>query len=265
MITTPLNIHSLKDHWHGRNVFLLGCGLNGEKWQEYIEPDELLLCTNSSFPIVGHRADAFITVETSAYEFAWARYTHPERYSLKFIHQDALVKIVRGHPGILQDNAPIVPINRARGYRNVPLILSADLREYKDGLITGPLCYPGYSTGTVLLQGLHLARYLGAKRVRSIGFGFVGFGHWTTDEQDYHPNQSFYLPQEVFVKVAGRETFWEFAMSASICKRWRPAIEARGMEWIDYSGGLMDVPGIERLIEVGMARPGEVNLAAMGL
>lgn len=269
-------------HKGADNVLLVGAGPSGERWQEHVDDNTIVVACNSAIAHLADRADYFLCTEATA-----CLYEHTMRW---YLTKGDFIRIVSyknmEHSEDAEIDLDAVPIERGwhyagfnpREYVN-PVQLDADVinsgqlpyRKYSSkigfdqnnrrewGLLKGTPCYPfNQSIGTVFIQGLHLLAYMGVKHVTTIGFPFTG-DHWT-DNYRYAPTR--WSPPECFIKVNGMATIWHFALSAAWARILQPVFSSAGFSWTDHSGGLMDILGIENLYHLLPDEPSDIEIIA---
>ncbi len=280
----------LKNILEGKeNVLFVGAGKSGEAWRDYCNDDTLVVAANSTIMQLADRANIFLCTEGNGYEMAWyfteskalrvVSYCNLKRphipAALRSMEIPDQIPIERGwhlagfnpreyfNPKLLPDERFNDPMrnwyNRYRTY------IGCDRHTRREwGLLKGPVCYPGnMSIGTVYVNGLHLLAYMGADRIRSIGFDLCqkeGLDHWNQPTFKYKPSR--WSPPECFVKINGMPTLWHFALSAAYALKLRPVFEEAGVQIEDHSDGLMQLPGIERLMTHINDQPRDFDLGA---
>ena len=209
-------------------ALIIGCGPGGERWREVMESldDPLVIATNSSIVDAADHADWFVCVENLGLQ--------PEV----------------DHPWITTKTAAHRIIN-SKTWNRMRVHKNSDTPYDRPET---PIIYPKSSVGTVLYYILQmLTSDIGTEpywlsridEVHLVGFPLCFLDdvqHWTEAHKPYTVNASYYMPPEVFVTVNSIATLWQFAMAAAY---------VRSIKWpfeiINHGGGLLDIPGIERM------------------
>lgn len=267
-------IQDYKDSLRGRRVLMVGNAPSAKDWREYCTPDTYVIACNGAIEMLKDRADMFLTPESTAHSLGW--YFTPVKYGA--------VRVVSGcNVAAARDNQHAVAVERGwwcwgwkpRVYFDDEVHDSAgSLYKLKNsswgydystgkcwGLLKGPICYPGnMSIGTVLVNGLHLAAFMGADDVHTIGFDLcmAGGHHW--NEPHFKFGTSKWIRKECYMRVNGKPTIWHFALSAAYAMDFvRPRLEAAGCHWEDHSDGLLQEAGIAQLMEYVYSCPADVE------
>ncbi len=221
------------------HVLIVGCGPSGEDWYTHHNGDTTLIACNSAIVPLAKDADMFMCLENLGWAnegkgdvgFPWI---HTETDALKVIDQKNLEPERFKQPMV--GNIQPIPRDNIR-----------------------PMTYPQIAVGTVLADALKACIAMDATEVHSIGFPLYlteGKHHWTEEGNIYTPGCSFYMQPEVFVKVRYDKmnweprTIWQWAMSAA----WLKSVEYP-FKWIDHSKGLLQIPGIEKLVKHMTEKP----------
>lgn len=280
-----LNLQNILKGWE--NVLFVGAGKSGEAWEDHCNKDTLVVAANSTIKHLADRANVFLCTEGNGYDLEWF---HTETNAIRVVSYCNLKRPHLPNAARAMNIPDQIPIERGwhlagfdpREYFN-PVQLPDEIindrlknlyskhRTYMGfdrhskrewGLLKGPVCYPdNMSSGTVYVNGLHLLAFMGANKINSIGFEFCQkeeIDHWTEPTFKYRPSR--WSPPECFMKINGHPTMWHFAMSASFAMRLMPKFEKAGVTIEDHSEGLMDLPGIENLLQHVHDKPRDFDL-----
>lgn len=125
-------------------------------------------------------------------------------------------------------------------------------REYGLGLLNGEMSESeGWEAsvkvrkGTVGLQLLHLAGFLGCNEIHSIGWDM----HFPDKDKHHWYEHPTYIDgrfrrKEMFVTHKGLATQDWWVETAKYLKKLKPVLERDGIEWIDHSRGLLTAEGV---------------------
>jgi hypothetical protein len=277
----PTTIFDLKGLFAGQpNCLIVGGGPSGKDWEKQCDSKTFVIACNGAIQKLHKRANMFICTEVTGYRLGWIK-TQLNDSAIRVFH-----KISTNRKGV----PPAIPIVRSyhmagfnpREYVNSrPIIEDQWNSKYnwytclgrnpkhgvdfntriEAGLIKGPVTMLSpeldpmrrQATGTVVLQALHLACYMGFIETRTIGadFSLHKGHHWFTDEPSltYTKGATKWSPDDNFITVNGLPTVWFFAMGAAICAKKRLDFLKAGMTWRDMSDGLLQQPRIEHFFQ----------------
>ncbi len=124
-------------------------------------------------------------------------------------------------------------------------------------LKSGPVSKVRNGMGTSSLCALHLACYLGCDKISSIGMDF----HFKPNKNNWYPwkmnpryepgNNRYMMPEFMNTVSHGKKEFqsvwWFVASAAYLMSIIKPKLQEVGIDWVDKSAGLLQIPGIESL------------------
>lgn len=269
-------IAKYKDYLCGRPVLFIGNGPSAEKWHDYWTDETFVIAANGAIEWTKMWADMFLCTEATGHMLPW--YYTPVRHGA--------LRVVSGcNMSAAPDDQPAIAVERGwwcwgwkprvyfdndehdRAGSLYQLRNSSWGYDYSSrkcwGLLKGPICYPGnMSIGTVLVNGLHLAAYMGATEINSVGFDLCmeKGHHW--HEPKFRYGTSKWVRKECYMRVNGKPTIWHFALSAAYALDFvKPQLAAAGCYWEDHSDGLLQERGITQLMEFLYSVPADVEFA----
>lgn len=279
-----------KDRYKGEtNVLLVGAGVSGELWADHCDSKTIVVAANSAIVPLADRADIFICTEGNGFDLPWywtetkatrfvsyCNLKNSKRPDTTGIPVERSWHMAGFDPREYFNPTPIPqptfnsPTNNL--YTKYRTYIGCDRESQREwGLLKGPVCYPhlgegklqgkrGMAVGTVYVNALHLLAYMGVDKIRSTGFPFCmkEVCHWTEPKFKYVPSR--WAPPECFMHVNEIPTMWHFALSAAYAKQIRPVFTKAGVKIKDYSKGLMDIKGIETLMDRINKAPEDVTL-----
>jgi hypothetical protein len=295
-------VAQLKDCLAGEsNVLLVGGGPSGEKWEDYCDEHTVVMCANSAIKPLAHRANYFLCTEGNGYVYdGKARpqdwYWVPGDFT-RLVSYCNIKNSPRPHyPGTIAIERAwhLAGFNPREYFNPVPIpgeifsnlatnwyelyhtYIGCDRFTKREwGLVKGPVVYPwtgqpgkntrGMCVGTVGLNAAHLLAYMGVSGYRSVGFPFImqhNIAHWA--EREYRYEASRWVPPECFMTINGVPTIWQFALSAACWKAREADFLAAGVVHEDHSDGLLQLPGIERLMELVNQPPRNLTMEDLG-
>jgi hypothetical protein len=277
----------------GATIYLIGAGPSSKGWREHYREGDILIACNSAILQLADVADYFLCTEGNGYELGWFwtetaaipvvsycnlkwpdKEPRSEEFARRAIPIERSWHLAGFHPREYFNPAR-VPEDIWNSYEgNLYAHYGMEMGKVKSsfigvdrytakewGLLKGPVCYGNMSIGTVCVNGAHLACIMGADRLKSIGFELHMADGCHAAEPKFAYKPSKWSPPECFMKVNGKPTLWHFALSAAYAVSLKPVFRAAGMRWDDYSGGLMDIPGIEKLLSEVHKKPHDVTIA----
>jgi hypothetical protein len=275
---------SLENKHPGARVLLVGAGPSSRNWEKYHKAGDIIIACNSAILMLADVADYFLCTEGNGYELPWfwtktkavpvvsyCNLKWPEKDKRILAYAADAIPIERSwhlagfNPRSYFNPTQIAPEvwndaerNLYSKYRTFIGVDRYSAREW--GLLKGPVCYGQMSVGTVCVNGAHMAAYMGAGSIASIGFEFhmANGAHAAEPQFKYRPSK--WSPPECFIMVNGKPTLWHFALSAAYAVKLRPVFKEAGVDWRDFSGGLQDIPGIESLMSEVHAKPHNVTI-----
>lgn len=275
-------ILDLKGKYSGE-VLLVGNGPSGKGWEAYSK-DKPIAVVNRVLEAIP-TCDFFICMEADGYKLPWfnihsegLRIIHQQniRYAPNLPQMDKIYGCVRSwhlagfDPLEYIGKKPIPESlwessdNWYKRYKTFWGVAVAD--RYEFGFLKGPVSIVDgvkISVGTVLLNSLHLLSFMGFKKIH-----LVGFDLWFKDDtqhwlggKPYYKGCSKWFPDKQFIKINGVDTLWFLAMSAAYCKHIIKVLSTHGIEVINHSGGLLELPGIENLLDHIDGEPFNIEVA----
>jgi hypothetical protein len=150
---------------------------------------------------------------------------------------------------LIPDKTNAISVRRT-GYEIEDIPSDFTFRDYGEGFLGGWVLKHAEAgspvrVGTVGLHALHMAGILGCSQVATIGFDLMFRDterhHWY-DQPIYQPDR--FRKPEMFTEYKGIATQWFWVETADYLKQIYPRLQVDGIEWIDYSEGLLKVKGV---------------------
>ncbi len=237
----------------GKALVVLG-GYSAANWAELcasIKPDVVIIANGANALV--QNADYWICAENMTRSNRLAREGNPAAIAyMEMFHRDAgaKTKLVSWHSwGILRDTSNCIRIRR-QGLE-LDEMSGFSFRDYGMGYLAGWLLKDqtagaAVHVGTVGAQCLHHAGILGCAEVHTIGYDLMfrdGSGHHAYDYPVYTVDK--YRTSSMFVEYKGVRTQRVWIESAQWLKAIEPIFKRDGLRWIDHSGGLLSLMGLE--------------------
>ena len=250
----PLAIAAHKDRFYGGAALIVLGGPSGENWEELvkkIKPD-VILTANGKTDLPG--ADYWILAENMSYQNGYAeRGNQRAKEFMRMVNapntaQFRLISHRSWH--LVRNQMDCIRIRRI-GWELIDQ-KNFSLRNYGEGFFYGPLFTRNecvrpsirFHVGTVAAHLLHLAGILGCSEVHTVGmdFCFKDKHHWYSHPQ-YEADR--FRTEAMFTEYKGLQTQWDWIEGAQWLKSIEWVFERDGLEWFDYSDGLLKAEGLQ--------------------
>jgi hypothetical protein len=197
-------MQALRGAHGGSRVLIVGCGPSGASWRKHDEPGSIVIACNAAVTELKKRCDYSISLETSAEYQPWWTIVpdngrrvincRSARLCMDSIEAGRTIPALRSwhlagwqprhyiNPALIPEPVWLSESNHYQRYATggvYPNGIDPERREF--GLLIGPAYYLREAIGSIALQALHFAAYLGASQIDTIGLDFCfkrGVQHW---------------------------------------------------------------------------------------